>query len=93
MVSIAVELCTMYEPGELAPPQFETEMEIKASFISTPRFKDRITFDNKNYTVWDVVYDINENPDNPLSVKAVRKVTYPPTSEWNKDGRRERPDG
>ena len=77
MINIEFEFCTMYEPGELAPPQITLEHSASRDMPSTPRFKDQIRYGGKDYIVWDVKYDFDDAVMQ-VFIRAVRKVTYPP---------------
>ena len=77
MIKIKFDFCTMYEPGENAPPQFTKEETLETKLSSTPRFKDQVKYKHKDYIVWDVGYDLDFDY---VYIKAVRRVTYPPTS-------------
>lgn len=82
MIDITFEFCTMYEPGELAPPQFELEGKLHAQVQAAPRFKDRVKHKDKEYMVWDVTYETLPGCERTFGIyiKAIRKVTYPPNN-------------
>jgi len=87
-VKVIIEFCTMFEPGENAPPQFETESPlVNRELASVPRFKDRIEFGEHVYVVLDVVYKLNELHDPPVYIKAVRRVFYAPKSGRSRGNR------
>lgn len=87
---IQFTFCKMYEPGELAPPQFQDEYVVEFSMDSVPRYKDQILYRGNKYSVLDVVYDMENTKgvleaggicryEFPVCVKVVRRVSY---SDW-----------
>jgi hypothetical protein len=71
---VGISFCKMYEPGELAPPQFQEESYGEFDLQAIPRYKDQIKFKDKHYFVLDVVYDLNNSPS--VDIKAVRRIQH-----------------
>ena len=87
MINIAFEFCTMYEPGEEAPQQFEVEQDLVAQLLAVPRFKDQVLYKGKEYFVWDVIFDLSKPIADRIFVRAVRRVPYPPKNTTSRTER------
>ena len=80
-MNVKIELYTMYEPGEMAPDQFNLEHAFSDDLAALPRFKDQIIYDGREYNVRDVIFNVFKDRTNTIRIKAVRKITYQPKAD------------
>ena len=89
MIEVNIEFRSMYEPGELAPPQTKTDgLMVGVELQALPRFKDQIKYNGHKYIVWDVVHRLEDKPSDldrayelsefhNIQILATRKVFTP----------------
>jgi hypothetical protein len=78
MEKITLEFYKVYEPGEMQAPFVQPENgneSLSIEMRTVPRYKDQLKFNNKEYFVHDIIYDMDATAEYKVVIKLYRKAT------------------